>query len=130
MLSKKRSSHSHINRFFPGWYLNLNVPKTDETAGILPRSPSFPLLQENLSELCSAPGRQAASLVRSTHLRSLEVPLSAIGTATSLAETNPSMIAKGMFHYFNNNAIKGTRLTFFLFLLSNQDRKFSTIHFE
>ncbi|KAG7367270.1 hypothetical protein IV203_029941 [Nitzschia inconspicua] len=79
----------------PGWYLNLVVPKEDTADVILPRAAVYPLVQRNLSELCSAPGRQAASMLRCTHLRSLENPLSAIGTATSLAETNPSMTVKG-----------------------------------
>jgi hypothetical protein len=85
-----------------GWHLDLDVPMVDKSNGILPRSVVFPLLQRNLCELYSAPGRQAASMLRRTHLRSLEAPLSAIATATSLAECNPSMLIspKGMYLEF------------------------------
>lgn len=75
----------------PGWQLNLDVPKTDETGRILPCASLPPLVQSNLSELYSAPGCQAASMLKNTHLRSLEAPLSAIGITTSLSETNPSV---------------------------------------
>lgn len=75
------------------------MPKVGKSDGILPRSAAFPLIQRNLSELYSAPGRQAASMLRQTHLRSLEYQLSAIATATSLAEFNPSMAvsSKGVY---------------------------------
>jgi hypothetical protein len=73
-----------------GWHLILDVPKESSTT-LLPRAELPPLVQRNLSELHSAPGRQAASLIRTTHLRSLAAPLSAVATATSLAETNPSV---------------------------------------
>ena len=69
----------------------LDVPKVNNKNNILPRTPVYPLVGKNLSELNSAPGRQAASMIRTTHLRSLEAQLSAVSTATSLAETNPSM---------------------------------------
>jgi hypothetical protein len=69
----------------------LDVPKFDNRNKILPQKPAFPLLEKIISELNSAPGRQAASMIRTTHLRSLEAQLSAVATATSLAETNPSM---------------------------------------
>mmetsp|Transcript_14371 Transcript_14371/g.14194 ORF Transcript_14371/g.14194 Transcript_14371/m.14194 type:complete len:84 (+) Transcript_14371:995-1246(+) len=49
---------------------------------LLPCPPRQPLVQYNLSELYSAPGRQAASMINSTHLRALETPLSAVATAT------------------------------------------------
>ena len=49
------------------------------------------MVEKNLSEILSAPGRQAASLTRTTHLRSLAAPLSAIATVTSLSETNPAV---------------------------------------
>jgi hypothetical protein len=73
-----------------GWHLVLDVPK-ESSSTLLPRAELPPLVQKNLSELHSAPGRQAASLIRTTHLRSLAAPLSAVATATSLAETNPSV---------------------------------------
>lgn len=76
----------------PGWYLKLEVEK-DDSAGdtILPCHPVQPLVQHNLSELYSAPGLQAASMINSTHLRSLETPLSAVATASSFSETDPGM---------------------------------------
>jgi hypothetical protein len=70
--------------------LVLDVPRETRNT-ILPCATVQPLLQRNLSELYSAPGRQAASMIRAIHLRALEAPLSAVGTATSLAETNPSL---------------------------------------
>jgi hypothetical protein len=39
----------------------------------------------------SAPGRQAASLIQTTHLRALASELSVVAKATSLAETNPAL---------------------------------------
>jgi hypothetical protein len=75
----------------PGWHVNLNVPKDAKcgSRSLLPRAPSFPVLQKNHSEYCSAPGRQMASLIGTTHFRSLTTPLSAVGQAISLAETSP-----------------------------------------
>jgi hypothetical protein len=70
--------------------LVLDVPKEMSTT-VLPRAEPSSVVQRNLSELHSAPGRQAASLIRTTHLRSLASSLSAVATATSLAETNPSV---------------------------------------
>ena len=69
----------------------LDVEQPSPGDSILPCPPRQPLVQLNLSELYSAPGRQAASMINSTHLRSLELPLSAVATATSLAETDPAM---------------------------------------
>ena len=75
-----------------GWHLALGVNKEVILGDrILPCPPRQQLVQYNLSELYSAPGRQAASMINSTHLRSLETPLSAVATATSLAETDPAM---------------------------------------
>ena len=70
--------------------MKLDVNK-EEGDRILPCPFRQPLVQYNLSELYSAPGRQAASMINSTHLRSLETPLSAVATATSLSETDPAM---------------------------------------
>lgn len=76
----------------PGWQLNLDVPSREtDSSRILPCSPAFPVLSKNLAELNSAPGRQAAAFNRTSHLRCLESNLSAVATATSLAETNPSV---------------------------------------
>lgn len=69
---------------------------------ILPCANVQPLVQRNLSEIYSAPGRQAASMMRTSHLRALEEPLSAVGTATSLAETNPSMAITSDGKFFVN----------------------------
>jgi hypothetical protein len=75
----------------PGWHVNLNVPKDTEGGlrSLLPRAPSFPVMQKNHSEYCSAPGRQMASLIGTTHFRALTTPLSAVAQAISLAETSP-----------------------------------------
>ena len=76
----------------PGWYLKLDVEQNDGLGDrILPCHNVQPLVQHNLSELCSAPGRQASSMINSTHLRSLETPLSAVATASSFSETDPGM---------------------------------------
>lgn len=74
-----------------GWYLVLDVDADSQHDRLLPCPPRQPLVQYNLSEFYSAPGSQAASMINSTHLRSLETPLSAVATATSLAETDPAM---------------------------------------
>jgi hypothetical protein len=75
----------------PGWQLVLDVPKNENgSSRILPCAPSFPVLSKNLAELSSAPGRQAAAFSRSSQLRCLASNLSAVATATSLAETDPS----------------------------------------
>lgn len=75
---------------FLGWHVVLDVPKACGNF-LLPRAVGAPIVERNLSEIHSAPGRQAASLTRTTHLRSLAAPLSAISTVTSLAETNPAV---------------------------------------
>jgi hypothetical protein len=74
----------------PGWYVDLSVPKK-ATDSILPCPPSFHLLHRNICEISSAPGRQAASMICDTDLRCLTSHLSAVATATSLAETDPSV---------------------------------------
>lgn len=68
----------------------LDVPKPI-SGQILPRAIGAPIVEKNLSEINSAPGRQASSMLRSTQIRSLATPLSAISTVTSLAETNPGV---------------------------------------
>ena len=82
-----------VSAFFlhSGWHLDLEVPQPTRGNGILPCATAPSLVQNNLSELYSAPGRQAASMIQKIHLRSLENKLSTVATATSLAETNPSM---------------------------------------
>jgi hypothetical protein len=73
----------------PGWKLVLDVPLAEERSrSILPCAQSFPLLDTNLSEIASAPGRQAASMVRASYLRCLASPLSTFAVASSPAETN------------------------------------------
>jgi len=71
----------------PGWHLDLSVPKEEENlTNILPRAARFPVLEKNLAEICSVPGRQAASFLSASHLRSLEAPLSILGIVTSPGE--------------------------------------------
>lgn len=82
---------SHTSWAEPGWQINLDVPE-DERHGsrsLLPRVPVSSVLQKNHSEMCSAPGRQVASLIKTTHLQALNTPLSAAAQAISLAETRP-----------------------------------------
>mmetsp|Transcript_35951 Transcript_35951/g.50937 ORF Transcript_35951/g.50937 Transcript_35951/m.50937 type:complete len:474 (-) Transcript_35951:291-1712(-) len=74
----------------PGWYLNLSVPKVQRsTRSILPKNAEFTVFQQNFCEIATAPGRQAASFLRTTHLRPLTSPLSCVAQAISLAETTP-----------------------------------------
>lgn len=80
-----------------GWHLRLDVPKEEKKPRILPCAPSFPVFESSLAELSSAPGRQAAAFSRPSHLRCLASNLSAVATATSLAETNPSAPSEGEF---------------------------------
>jgi hypothetical protein len=77
----------------PGWQLNLSVPHDDveRSRMILPRARTFPVLESNLSEIASAPGRQAASLLRTSHFRCLASPLSTFAVASSPAESNTSL---------------------------------------
>ena len=73
----------------PGWKLRLEVPQdSDELDLILPQTPFYSLLESNICEIYSAPGNQAASLQRSSHFRSLALPLSTLGTISSLSEEN------------------------------------------
>ena len=75
----------------PGWKLNLSVPSDNRDDMILPCTPSFPVLENNLAEIASTPGRQAASMVRTSHFRCLASPLSAFAVASSAAEFNSSL---------------------------------------
>jgi len=75
---------------FSGWHLILDVPQ-QVSGNILPRTIGAPIVEKNLSEINSAPGRQAAALLKRTQIRSLEAPLSTISTVTSLAEINPGV---------------------------------------
>jgi hypothetical protein len=87
----------------PGWQLVLNVAKDDHMHYLLPRPPNFPLAQKNQSEVCSAPGRQAASFFRTIHMRALSAPLTAVAQAISLAETNP--LITGESEYAENDPL-------------------------
>lgn len=87
----------------PGWKLRLEVPTPSSKYSILPRQSSFPVLQTNLAEIASAPGRQAASLLTLTNVRGLASPLSTLAIAASPAEphASPSSLGKllNMIHY-------------------------------
>jgi len=74
----------------PGWQLNLEVPEESDDSRILPCAPSFPILERNLAEIASAPGRQAASMLRASHLRCLASPMSIFSVASAPAEENSS----------------------------------------
>lgn len=88
-LSTTPATKSGENWAEPGWHLVLDVPEKESTdsSRILPCYPSFPLLEKNLSEIASAPGRQAASFLRPSHFRCLASPLSTVGVASSPAES-------------------------------------------
>jgi hypothetical protein len=75
----------------PGWQLVLDVPEDDRPGRLLPCAPSFPIMERNLSEMASAPGRQASSFLRASHLQCLASPLSAFAVASSPAETESSL---------------------------------------
>lgn len=81
----------------PGWHLILDVPSSaeaqspDSSSRILPCRSNFPVLEKNLSEIASSPGRQAASLLQTSHFRCLSSPLSAFAVASSPAETGASV---------------------------------------
>lgn len=74
----------------PGWHLNLEVPEESDEFRILPCARSFPVLERNLAEIASAPGRQAASMLRESHLRCLASPMSVFSVASAPAEENAS----------------------------------------
>lgn len=92
-LSSVPPAKSSDNWAEPGWQLNLNVPNDDAERSrmILPCARSFPVLEHNLSEIASAPGRQAASLLRTSHFRCLASPLSTFAVASSPAESNRTL---------------------------------------
>lgn len=76
----------------PGWNVDLSVPD-EESCGaqsLLPRVHVSSVFQKNHSEFCSAPGRQAASVIKPTSLQALCTPLSSATQAISLAELNPA----------------------------------------
>lgn len=75
----------------PGWRLILDVPQEQKHGCILPCASSFPVLETNQSEIASAPGRQASSLLRTSHLRCMTAPLSTFAIASSPAEPNASL---------------------------------------
>lgn len=79
------SSHSSTSWAEPGWLLNLEVPADVGTEMILPRSKTY-LVESNLAEIASAPGRQASSLLRSSRLKCLTSGLSALAKASAPAE--------------------------------------------
>jgi hypothetical protein len=96
----------------PGWHLVLDVPEnpSTESSRILPCYPSYPLLEKNLTEIASAPGRQAASFLKPSHFRCLASPLSTVGVASSPAESCGRKHTRGthvkcqssfMFHVFS-----------------------------
>lgn len=96
----------------PGWHLVLDVPDTDEQqdpSRILPCRPKFPVLEKNLSEIASAPGRQAASLLRTSHFRCLSSPLSAFAVASSPAETGASMPSSSEYIYYGMQELHSCR---------------------
>jgi hypothetical protein len=81
----------------PGWHLNLDVPNFVEPdwRPILPRFPSFPVLERNLSEIASAPGRQTSSFLKQSHFRCLVSPLTAVSVASSPSESGGNILSKG-----------------------------------
>lgn len=97
----------------------LDVPEEGPRT-ILPSAPASSLVQRNLSEIHSAPGRQAAFLIRTTNLRSLAFPLSAVATATSLAETNPSIGATSGGKYEHSLGPRKRECSHFHFLFYNR----------
>ena len=74
----------------PGWKLNLSVPGYDDDADdgctFLPRRKSFPVFEQNLAEMMSSPGRQAAAFLGLHTTRCVSSPLSAFSIASSPAE--------------------------------------------
>lgn len=74
----------------PGWQLDLSVPNHDssdyENSPYFLRRRSFPVFEQNLAEMMSSPGRQAACYLRPHTTRCLSSPLSAFSIASSPAE--------------------------------------------
>lgn len=79
----------------PGWKINLSVPDNDDPDALLPVAPSFPVLERNLAEFASAPGRQASSLLRASHMSCLTHPLSSASTVSSPAESSTMLTKVG-----------------------------------
>jgi hypothetical protein len=70
----------------PGCHIDLSVEPRLPNSSILPCRPKYSVLEKNLSEIASAPGCQAASLLRLSHFRCLASALSAVSVASSPAE--------------------------------------------
>ena len=100
-LSAVPSSKSADGWAEPGWQLCLDVDNDHDSSLILPRAPVFPLVEKNISEISSAPGRQASSLLRTSHLKSMTAPLSTFAVASSPAEQNTSLAVSCKFLYMN-----------------------------
>lgn len=89
----------------PGWKLVLDTRRTCHSEhAILPSSSVTPLLGQNISEMSSTPGRQAASLIRSWNLRCLSSPLSSFTIASSPAEPAASPLTSKSFALVAVNA--------------------------
>eukprot|EP00957_Ditylum_brightwellii_P208567 15358061-Ditylum_brightwellii.AAC.1 len=80
----------------PGWHVVLDASREQNltTPTILPSMSSGSLIRTFLSECTSAPGRQAASLLKPRHLRMLTAPLSSISQSSAPAEPYPSGLPK------------------------------------
>lgn len=71
----------------PGCLLDLTVPV--ENNDLLPRPPSLEVFERNLAEFSSSSGRQCVSFTNVALLAGLGAPLSSLGVAGSIAESNP-----------------------------------------
>lgn len=98
----------------PGWQLNLEVPEEPDDFRILPCAPSFPILEKNLAEIASAPGRQAASMLRASHLRCLASPMSIFSVASAPAEENSSFSQSRTCRFGFSLFVSDDRINFFL----------------
>lgn len=102
-----------------GWHVVLDVPKKSGNH-LLPRPFSAPIVERNLSEIHSAPGRQASVLIRTAQLRSLAAPLSTISTVTSLAETNPAVAMSTPCKCLSSRQCMSDRFSLIFFLFHSQ----------
>lgn len=75
----------------PGWKLDLSVGRRGVGRTLLPCAEIFPLLEKNLAEISTAPGRQAAFLIQNSTFHGVSSPLSRLATLTSPAETKISI---------------------------------------
>ena len=92
--------------------MTLDVPvDVGRSQALLPSIPAAPILAANLCEVTSAPGRQVASMIRPTFLRTLASELSVVAKATSLAETNPSLTSKSEFRIVPLSFLQNLQLT-------------------